>query len=135
MRHVFADTSYYQALLNPNDSWHTAARHVSDAYRGRVTTSEFILCELGALMSRGASRQLFVEFVQILRTSPGVDVVPSSNSLFESGLRLYSERRDKDWSLIDRISFVLMRELGLRDALASDHHFEQAGFRRLLDRS
>ena len=42
------------------------------------------------------------------------------------------QRLDKDWSLTDCISFIVMRRRGLTDALTSDHHFEQAGFTILL---
>jgi predicted nucleic acid-binding protein len=52
--------------------------------------------------------------------------------LFERGLSLYSRRPDKDWSLTDCISFVVMEEHGLRDVLTADHHFQQAGFTILL---
>jgi len=41
-------------------------------------------------------------------------------------------RRDKPWSLTDCISFVVMEQLGLVDALSADHHFEQAGFNILM---
>ena len=44
----------------------------------------------------------------------------------------YRARPDKEWSLTDRLSFEAMRELGVRDALTSDQHFVQAGFRALL---
>jgi predicted nucleic acid-binding protein len=52
--------------------------------------------------------------------------------LFDQGFELYARRLDKDWSLTDCISFVVMREHGLTHALTGDHHFEQAGFRILL---
>ena len=47
MRRIFADTSFYQALLSPRDSWHAAALDLSNSYRGQVVTSEYVLCELG----------------------------------------------------------------------------------------
>jgi uncharacterized protein len=52
--------------------------------------------------------------------------------LFSAGLELFRSRRDKEWSLTDCMSFVVMRERGITDALTNDHHFEQAGFRILL---
>ena len=48
------------------------------------------------------------------------------------GWELYSSRLDKDWGIIDCISFVLMEERNLIEALTGDHHFEQAGFKVLL---
>jgi hypothetical protein len=48
------------------------------------------------------------------------------------GLDLYRRRPDKAWSLTDGLSFVVMTDRGLTDALTGDHHVEQAGFRALL---
>ena len=50
----------------------------------------------------------------------------------ERGLALYRARPDKAWSLIDCISFMVMTERGITEALTGDHHFEQAGFRAPL---
>jgi predicted nucleic acid-binding protein len=54
------------------------------------------------------------------------------SDLFRRGTDFFSARPDKEWSLTDSISFVVMSELGITDTLTSDHHFEQAGFRVLL---
>ena len=132
MKEAFADTSFYQALLNPRDNWHDSAVNLSAAYRGSVVTSEYVLCELGALMSHGHLRQLFVELVNGLKSAPRVEIIPGSHHTFETGLALFVERPDKEWSLTDCISFALMREMGITDALTYDRHFEQAGFRAML---
>jgi predicted nucleic acid-binding protein len=132
MRQVFADTSFYQALLNPRDQWHATALHVSKTFRGRVMTSEYVLCELGALMSCGDLRRLYVDLVHTLQAAPHVEVIAASHELFEAGLDVFSSRPDKEWSLTDCISFTLMRRHGITEAFASDRHFEQAGFRSLL---
>ncbi len=132
MKEAFADTSFYQALLNPKDNWHESARQVSIACRGKVVTSEYVLCELGALMSHGQFRNLFMELVNGLKSAPRVEIEPGSHYAFERGLALFENRPDKDWSLTDCISFALMREMGITDALTCDRHFEQAGFRAML---
>ena len=59
-------------------------------------------------------------------------VVPAETDLFRRGLDLYHNRPDKEWSLTDSISFVVMKDRGLTEALTGDHHFEQAGFVALL---
>ena len=61
-----------------------------------------------------------------------VQIVPASKILFRDGIDLFAARSDKEWSLVDCISFEVMAELALTDALTADHHFEQAGFRALL---
>jgi predicted nucleic acid-binding protein len=132
MRPVFADTCFYQALLNHQDRWHAAAVEVSSTFRGRMLTSEYVLCELGALMSRGSLRGLFLELVSDLQSAPYVDIVPGSHEHFEAGLDLFSSRPDKGWSLTDCVSFALMKAYGIEEVLTCDHHFKQAGFRVLL---
>jgi uncharacterized protein len=52
--------------------------------------------------------------------------------LLNRALELYSNRQDKTWGLIDCISFVVMSEQSLTDAVTADIHFVQAGFRALL---
>ena len=68
----------------------------------------------------------------MLRRREDVVLLPSSRELFDRGLQLFSDRPDKEWSLTDCISFVVMGERSLTEALTSDHHFEQAGFTVLL---
>ena len=132
MTAVFADTSFYQALLNTKDHWHKAALDLSNELHRPVVTSEYVLCELGALMSRGPLRALFLELLNELRAAPQIETIPATHEHFEAGTGLFAKRPDKGWSLIDCISFTLMRKRGIKEALTSDHHFEQAGFSVLL---
>jgi predicted nucleic acid-binding protein len=69
-----------------------------------------------------------------IRSDRNIEVIPASTELFEAGLQLHAQRPDKEWSLTDCISFVVMQRRGITSALAYDHHFEQAGFEVLLRR-
>jgi len=77
-------------------------------------------------------RKLAIELIDGLRTDPGIEVVENDADLFSRGWELYRRRLDKAWSLTDCISFVVMREWKIVEALTHDHHFKQAGFRILL---
>lgn len=132
MNAVFADTSFYQALLNSRDRWHSAARALSRELRRPVITSEYVLCELGALMSRGTLRPLFLELVRELDAARQVEIVHASHNHFLAGKNVFADRSDKSWSLTDCISFVIMQEHNIVEALTTDHHFQLAGFRSLL---
>lgn len=97
-----------------------------------MLTTSFVLIEVGDAMATNArNRAAFVRLHGTLRNHPLVEVVSGDNWL-ERGLDLYAQRPDKAWSLTDCISFVVMTEHGLVEALTGDHHFEQAGFRALL---
>ena len=132
MNDVFADTSFYVAFLNPRDSLHARAAQLAQSLRGRVVTSEYVLIETGNYLSRSGDRQSFVALVQQLRAAPNVEIKTSSPDLFARGFELYSRRADKQWSLTDCLSFVVMQDMVLTDALTADHHFEQAGFIALM---
>jgi len=134
MSAVFADTSFFVAFVNPRDSWHDLALATGDHLQGTVLTTGFVLVEFGNALSQTRDRHLFVEFVEFMRSEPRFQIIPPSQDLLEQGLRLYSERPDKDWSLTDVMSFAVMEEHGLTDALTTDHHFTQAGFNVLMKR-
>jgi predicted nucleic acid-binding protein len=132
MKPVFADTSFYVAVLNPRDVAHAKALHVGQRVERPVLLSDFILLELGNALSGVGHRTLFCRLVAHLRSHPNVRIIPASRELLDRGPDLFSRRADKEWSLTDCTSFVVMREEGWTDALTTDHHFEQAGFRILL---
>jgi uncharacterized protein len=132
MKPVFADTSFYIALLSPTDMRHAKAVEWSESWLGRQVVTEYVLVELGGALSRGRDRSLFVPLVETLLADPGTSFVPASASLFRRGLALFGARNDKNWSLTDCISIVVMKQRRLTDALATDQHFEQAGFTALL---
>ena len=75
---------------------------------------------------------MFLGLLEMLEKDTEVTLVPASADLWRGGIALFAARPDKDWSLTDCISFVVMQERSITDALTADHHFEQAGFMALL---
>ena len=73
-----------------------------------------------------------MDAVRAISSNPNVEVVAQTSIQFREAFDLYASRTDKEWSLTDCASFNLMRERGVAEALAHDHHFEQAGFVALL---
>jgi len=92
----------------------------------------WVLTELGDALHRGRNRKTFAHFLDTLGEHEDLDIVPASAELFQRGIALFRLRPDKEWSLTDCISFVVMAEKGISEALTSDRHFEQAGFKVLL---
>ena len=129
---IFADTYFYLATLNPRDGTHARAVAAIRSIRGKIVTTDFVLLELADGMARGPARQAFLRALASLQADPQIEVVPVSKQLWNRGLQLYSTRPDKEWSLTDCISFIVMQDHGITEALTGDHHFEQAGFVALL---
>ncbi|MGC2628082.1 MAG: PIN domain-containing protein [Candidatus Udaeobacter sp.] len=132
MNRLFADTFFFFAFLNADDSAHREASTFYDAFEDQLVTTEWVLTELADGLSGISNRQAFVDVHRALRSDPTVIIIPSSNELFAAGVERYATRPDKEWSLTDCISFVVMEREGLTDALTGDRHFEQAGFKVLL---
>ena len=131
MTAVFADTSFYLALLSADDEHHERAVQLSVETRRPVVVSEFVLLETGNSLSSLNQRRLFVDLLPHLRSDAAVRIIPASSELLQSGFDLYARRPDKEWSLTDAASFVVMKRLGITEAFTRDHHFNQAGFVRV----
>lgn len=129
---VFAVASFYVALLSPRDQQHPIPVRVSGELRRRVVVTEFVLIEVSNALSDIDSRGRAVALWTHLENDPSVSIVPSSTELLVAGRALYADRTDKEWSLTDCISVVVMQQQGLKEAWTADRHFEQAGFTALL---
>ena len=132
MNDVFADTSYYVALLGQRDQHHARAVDLAQVCDGQTITTDFVLMEVGNWLSQTADRPLFLKLLDMLGADPQTTVMPATRDLFEAGCTLFARRMDKGWSLTDCVSFTVMQRQGLKEALTADHHFEQAGFTVLL---
>jgi uncharacterized protein len=129
---VFGDAFHFIALLSTGDRWHARAVAINRQPPGQLVTTEWVLTEVGDAFSQPGARQKFIRLLDLLRKQPDVEIVSSTSDLFRRGTDFFSTRPDKEWSLTDCISFVVMNERGITDALTNDHHFEQAGFQILL---
>ena len=129
---VFADTFALIAWLNPRDAAHTRVIAYLDAFTGRLLTTEWVLMELADALAAPAARATAVTFLQAIRADPPFEIVGYEPAVYQAGFDLFVHRPDKPWSLTDCISFAVMTQRRLTDALTADRHFEQAGFRALL---
>ena len=157
---VFIDTGYILALLNTSDEHHERATAASRQVKPPFLTTEAVLTEIGNALGRARwraqgyatiqdlradpnievvpvdsalfERALGYATIQDLRADPNIEVVPVDAALFERALVLYGARMDKEWGLTDCVSFVVMQERHLMQALTTDRHFGQAGFTDLL---
>ena len=135
MRVVFADTGYWIAILNPNDELHEKAQAVTVQLGPcQIVTTEMVLVELLNFFSGWGEhiRKIAATTVRDLKNSPSVEVVAQTSSQFEVAVERYTSRLDQRWSATDCASFQLMEERYMKEALAHDDDFQQAGFVALL---
>jgi predicted nucleic acid-binding protein len=98
----------------------------------QLVTTEFVLLEVADALSSPPLRAKVVTFMDGLRPRAVLDIVPAISELFAAGWALFCQRPDKEWSLTDCTSFSVMAQRRITEAFTSDHHFEQAGFRKLM---
>jgi predicted nucleic acid-binding protein len=132
MTAVFADTFFYVALLSRRDNRHRLALDRAQQRRTRIITTQFVLLEVANFCRSPRDRERFAFFARMLDTNRQTTIIPCDSTWFRRGLERFASRLDKERSLTDCISFVVMEEHGLTEALTDDHHFEQAGFTVLL---
>jgi len=129
---AFLDTSYVQARISRRDKFHDRAVELARRTRSaEAWITEAVLIEVGDALS-ASDRQEASKFIEMCYQATQVRVVPLTGELLSRGFRLYKSRPDKEWGLTDCISFVVMEDHGLTEALTADQHFVQAGFRALL---
>ncbi len=132
---VFLDTSYAIALSVESDSNHQRALEIAqslEASQTKLITTRAILLEIGNSLAKQRYRHSAGRLLRALEHDPTVEIAGLSDELYHKAFELFQNRPDKAWGLIDCVSFVVMTEKGLTDALTTDVHFEQAGYTRLL---
>jgi predicted nucleic acid-binding protein len=96
-----------------------------------LITTLAVALEIGNALSGQKYRRVSANLLEALNNDKTIEVLPVGEELYRDGLQLYKDRSDKGWSLTDCISFLVMMDRGLTEALTTDGHFEQAGFRAL----
>lgn len=132
---IFLDSAYVIALSARNDRLHERAVELANQLEYadvHLVTTRAVLLEIGNALSKRQYRHAAIGLLHSLEADPSVEIVPLTESLFADAFQLYARHLDKEWGLIDCVSFIVMQVRGISDALTADRHFEQAGFCALL---
>jgi len=122
------DTSFVIALVNKRDRFHEQANELARRFDGQpLSVTDAVLLEIGNALSRAFKTEA-VEIIDSFILSEDVEIIHLTPGLFSKGFDLYKQYQDKEWSLVDCISFVVMRQHKIKKALTFDQHFSQAGF-------
>lgn len=135
MNKVFLDTSYAVALSARTDQNHEPAVKLARKLRessAHIITTRAVLLEIGNALAKVRYREAAVSLLSALQNDPKVEIISASDDLYQRAFEIYRERVDKEWGLIYCMSFVIMNDQGITDALTADKHFQQAGFQALL---
>ncbi len=130
--YIFMDTGFVIALINKRDHYHKQARTLADQYDGQpMLITDAILLEIGNALARDFKAEASEIIVNFL-ISDDVKVIRLSPQLFDEAFAMYQQYQDKEWSLVDCVSFVVMQQENSTQALTFDRHFVQAGFEALM---
>ncbi|GAB4581807.1 MAG: type II toxin-antitoxin system VapC family toxin [Anaerolineales bacterium] len=129
---IFIDTAFVLALINARDKYHAQAIQLAEQYEAHpLIVTDAVLLEIGNALARSHKPQA-VEVIERFLAAEEVEVVHLSPTLFRKAFSMYRKYQDKEWGLVDCVSFVVMHEFEIRQALTFDQHFTQAGFGALM---
>lgn len=129
---IFVDTLFVVALINERDAYHHKALELADVFENQpLVITDAVLLEIGNALSRSFKREA-VQVIDHFTNSQEVEIVRLTPGIFEQSYQLYCSYLDKEWGLVDCVSFTIMRQMDITSALTFDQHFVQAGFNALM---
>lgn len=137
MKAIFVDTAALIALGNQRDRFHPQATRLFKQLtieRRRFVTTNAVLLELTNVFSAAAHKSVALQLIRLIQSSVQWEVVFVDEALMERGLQHFTERADKDWSLVDCIGMLVAQDFNIAEVFTNDHHFEQAGFLNLMNK-
>jgi len=137
MNEIFADTSGWANYFVRTEPFHRDAKQLMRQWfkkQTRIITTNYVLLELVALFTSPLKipRPQQIHAIETIKSVDWIEIIHIDKKIDDRTWQFIKEREDKIWSLVDCSSFVVMRERKIDQGLTTDHHFEQAGFVRLL---
>ncbi|MGG6239526.1 type II toxin-antitoxin system VapC family toxin [Nodosilinea sp. AN01ver1] len=137
MNSIFIDTSGWANTFDKRQPYYleaVAAFQAMRQNRAAIVTSNYVLAELVSLLQSPmrVPRSHIFTIIDTIKATPYLDLIHIDPAIDSAAWNLCKARPDKNWSLVDCSSFILMQQREIQTALTTDHHFEQAGFIHLL---
>ncbi|VEN74730.1 VapC toxin family PIN domain ribonuclease [Candidatus Desulfarcum epimagneticum] len=138
MNEIFVDTSGWANYFVRTEPFHLEAKQLMRQWhhdRTQALTTNYVLLELAALFISPfrIPRRRQIQAIEAVKTADWIEIVHIDKHLDDEAWQLFKNREDKMWSLVDCSSFVIMKRRRVIRGFTTDHHFEQAGFQRLLN--
>jgi predicted nucleic acid-binding protein len=130
---LFLDTSFVIALINKRDEFHGQAVKLSLEFGDYpLVTTDAVLFEIGNALAR-AYKDEAIGILESFLHDTNVEIINCHRALFIDAFTHYKKYSDKEWGLVDCLSFVVMKKHNITQALTADNHFTQAGFKVLMN--
>ncbi len=129
---LFVDSSAWTALFNPRDKYFSQARQAMQSIAGQdaeFVTTDYVLDETLTNLQSGYGHNVAEDFGVWVLQKKNIHIERITEAIWNAAWAMFQQYDDKDFSFTDCTSFVVMRQLKLREAFTFDHHFEQMGFR------
>ncbi len=120
------------AICSFNDRHYEKAKSIAidiKKHNIKLITTHAVILEIANALSKKRYRHVAIQLIKSMESDPDITIVSYSEDLYKRAFKLYQERLDKEWGLTDCMSFLVMKDYDLRQALTADKHFQQAGFR------
>jgi predicted nucleic acid-binding protein len=131
MSQLFLDASFIIALEDADDQNHEKAINFWNGFKKnpqRLITTTYVFNEIVTFLKRRISYDKASHIGEALLSSSIVELIHISNEDFIKGWNMFLKYHDKDFSFTDCISFLLMNQRGIKEAMTFDKHFRQMGF-------
>lgn len=132
---LFIDSGGFYALVSPGNRSHKVAVEIMEGaaqQRRRAVTTDYVVDETATLLRARGLTKLLTEFFRLTEESQALTMEWTSPDRFAAARKFMLKHLDQEFSFTDCVSFVVMKELRLIDALATDDHFRVAGFNPVL---
>jgi len=131
---AFMDSSGFLPLVAPNDAHYQEARTLwqrLERERWSIFTTNFVVAETHSLFLVRLNQMRATEFLREIETS-SITIIRVNPNDEKQAREIIFKYDDKDFSLVDATSFVIMERLGIPYAFTFDRHFSQYGFTALV---
>lgn len=132
---ILLDTTFAIARASRRDQFHERAKFWSDKIQTeniQIVITQAVILEIGNALAKLQFRSVAVGLLASFENSVNTMIVSLTDELYAEAFELFRNRPDKEWGLVDCVSFVVMRERNIEAALTADERFVQAGYRALL---
>ena len=128
---VFVDTGAWFAIADKSDQFHHHAKsHLKKIVENGdgITTSNLVIHETAMLLARRLSKHAAIQFLDLVAKDENVVVLQSDAAIEQDAYEVFRKYDEHDFSIVDCVSFVLMKNFEIKRTFTFDKHFKTMRF-------